>query len=85
MTRLKVLEWVSVYWFSRSGPTAAGRIYYEMTGGGTRDYFEGTKWTSTPLGVSYFPGEIVRLPKSYVLHDASQIFLCADRVLMTVC
>ncbi|KAI0655829.1 alpha/beta-hydrolase [Cubamyces menziesii] len=61
----EVLEWVSVYWFSRSGPTAAGRIYYEMTGGGTRDYFEGTKWTSTPLGVSYFPGEIVRLPKSW--------------------
>lgn len=25
----QILTWVSVYWFSRAGPAAAGRIYYE--------------------------------------------------------
>ncbi|KAI9064689.1 alpha/beta-hydrolase [Trametes sanguinea] len=61
----EVIEWISVYWFSRAGPAAAGRIYYEMTGGGKHDTFEGVKWTSVPLGVSYFPRELVRLPKSW--------------------
>ncbi|KAI0364087.1 alpha/beta-hydrolase [Pilatotrama ljubarskyi] len=61
----EVLEWISIYWFSRAGPAAAGRIYYEMTGGNSHDVFEGTKWTSVPLGVSYFPGELVRLPKGW--------------------
>ncbi|KAI8971134.1 alpha/beta-hydrolase [Trametes punicea] len=61
----EVIEWISVYWFSRAGPAAAGRIYYEMTGGGTHDTFEGTKWSSVPLGVSYFPAEIVHLPRSW--------------------
>ncbi|KAI0373866.1 alpha/beta-hydrolase [Pilatotrama ljubarskyi] len=61
----EVLEWISVYWFSRAGPAAAGRIYYEMTGGNSHDTFEGTKWTSVPLGVSYFPGELDPLPKGW--------------------
>ncbi|OSD05004.1 alpha/beta-hydrolase [Trametes coccinea BRFM310] len=61
----EVIEWVSIYWFSRAGPDAAQRIYYEMTSGGTHDVFEGAKWTDVPLGVSYFPQEIVRLPRSW--------------------
>ncbi|CDO76878.1 hypothetical protein BN946_scf184591.g3 [Trametes cinnabarina] len=61
----EVIEWISVYWFSRAGPAAATRIYYELTGGGKHDTFEGTKWTSVPVGASYFPGEPVRLPKSW--------------------
>ncbi|KAJ8496962.1 hypothetical protein ONZ51_g790 [Trametes cubensis] len=36
-----------------------------MTGGNSHDTAEGTKWTSVPLGVSYFPGEPVHLPKSW--------------------
>ncbi|CDO72047.1 hypothetical protein BN946_scf184943.g82 [Trametes cinnabarina] len=62
----EVIEWISIYWFSRAGPAAAGRIYYEMAGGGKHDAFEGTKWTSVPMGVSYFPREPVHLPKSWV-------------------
>ncbi|CDO72048.1 hypothetical protein BN946_scf184943.g83 [Trametes cinnabarina] len=65
LTRSSVIEWISVYWFSRAGPAASTRIYYEMTGGGKHDTFEGTKWTSVPVGVSYFPKELVRLPKSW--------------------
>lgn len=55
-----------MYWFSRGGPTAAGRIYYEMTGGQTHPPLTGSKWQSIPLGVSYFPAEISQLPKSCV-------------------
>ena len=62
-----MIEWISIYWFSRAGPAANIRIYYELTGRNSHDMFEGTKWTSVPLGVSYFPGEPVRLPKSYVV------------------
>ncbi|KAH9846434.1 alpha/beta-hydrolase [Lenzites betulinus] len=61
----RLLEWISIYWFSRSGPAAAGRIYYEMTSQNQHDVLEGTKYSSVPLGASYFPGELVRLPKSW--------------------
>lgn len=61
-----MLEWVSVYWFSREGPAASLRIYYEMTGGRAYDEYEGTRRTSVPFGTSYFPAEIFWLPKSYV-------------------
>ncbi|KAH9891977.1 alpha/beta-hydrolase [Cubamyces lactineus] len=61
-TEDEVIEWISIYWFSRAGPAAAGRIYYEMTGCNTHDPWHGTKWTSIPTGVSYFPCELVHLP-----------------------
>ncbi|RDX42563.1 alpha/beta-hydrolase [Lentinus brumalis] len=61
----EVLEWVSIYWFSRAGPGAAGRIYYEMANGGTGNALDGNVWQSVPLGISYFPGEVVRLPRSW--------------------
>lgn len=61
-----VLEWVSIYWFSRAGPTASARMYYEMTGG-NKNFFRGIRWTSVPLGISHFPREVARLPKSYVI------------------
>ena len=59
-----VLEWISIYWFSRAGPSASTRIYYEMTSGGTRDSNVGVKWMSVPVGVSHFPAELVRMPLS---------------------
>ena len=62
-----VLKWISVYWFSRPGPAASLRIYYEMSKGGTASgVLEGAKWTNVPVGVSYFPGELARQPKSCV-------------------
>ncbi|KAI0754652.1 alpha/beta-hydrolase [Daedaleopsis nitida] len=61
----EVLEWVSVYWFSRAGPAASVRIYYEMSAGNTRSITQSAPWSSIPLGVSYFPKEIARLPASW--------------------
>ncbi|EJF55272.1 alpha/beta-hydrolase [Dichomitus squalens LYAD-421 SS1] len=61
----EVLEWVSIYWFSRAGPAASVRIYYEMSDGGTKNITDDPGWVSVPVGVSYFPAEIVHVPKSW--------------------
>ncbi|PIL25386.1 hypothetical protein GSI_13276 [Ganoderma sinense ZZ0214-1] len=53
-----LLEWISIYYFSRAGPTASTRIYYEMSGGGQWAIGRSPGWTTIPLGVSYFPREI---------------------------
>ncbi|TBU60362.1 alpha/beta-hydrolase [Dichomitus squalens] len=59
----EVLEWVSIYWFSRAGATASTRIYYEMSNLAKGAISARPAWTSVPLGLSYFPGEIARVPK----------------------
>ncbi|KAI0325055.1 alpha/beta-hydrolase [Cubamyces sp. BRFM 1775] len=61
----EIIEWISIYWFSRAGPAASTRIYYEMTERNKHDVFEGTKWTSVPFGAAHFPGEPLRVPKSW--------------------
>lgn len=37
-----------------------------MSGGGAHETFQGVKWQSIPLGVSYFPEEVTQQPKQYV-------------------
>lgn len=63
----EVLTWISLYYFSRAGPAASVRIYYEVVrsapGGKMRDINYGT--TTTPLGISYFPKETVGLPRKW--------------------
>ncbi|KAH6907974.1 Alpha/Beta hydrolase protein [Coprinopsis sp. MPI-PUGE-AT-0042] len=54
----EVLTWVSVYWFSRCGPAATLRIYYEIT----KKADKTTEESSIPLGHSYFPKELYRVP-----------------------
>ncbi|VDB96279.1 unnamed protein product [Peniophora sp. CBMAI 1063] len=55
----EVLTWVSIYWFSRQGPTASTRIYvYE------RSVFQVPPPT-VPMGISYFPKEIFPTPRSW--------------------
>ncbi|TCD63168.1 hypothetical protein EIP91_005896 [Steccherinum ochraceum] len=51
----EVLTWVSIYWFSRAGPTASGRIYYEFL---SRMAESTPPWSPVPLGLSYFPEEV---------------------------
>lgn len=60
-----VLAWVSLYLFSTPGPAASVRIYYEVHNDGQ---WEGTYklWSNLPLGLSYFPGELLVVPKTYV-------------------
>ncbi|KAK7689868.1 hypothetical protein QCA50_006507 [Cerrena zonata] len=51
----EVLTWVSIYWFSRAGPAASVRIYYEHIQGGEEFKY---KWSSIPFGASFFPKEL---------------------------
>ncbi|KAH9979704.1 Alpha/Beta hydrolase protein [Russula compacta] len=65
----EVLTWVSIYWFSRAGPAASVRIYYEL------EKAKETIWfpkTTVPVGVSFFPKELVRFPRA-LLHAKARI------------
>ncbi|KJA16952.1 hypothetical protein HYPSUDRAFT_1105134 [Hypholoma sublateritium FD-334 SS-4] len=60
----EVLTWVSVYWFSRAGPAASVRIYYEAAQEG--NIFTDLPSITIPTGYSYFPNEIVRFPRRWL-------------------
>ncbi|CAL1713417.1 unnamed protein product [Somion occarium] len=56
----EVLTWISLYWFSRPGPAASVRIYYEVVAASD---FTRPQWISVPIGFSYFPKELMIAPK----------------------
>ncbi|TFY70301.1 hypothetical protein EVG20_g2705 [Dentipellis fragilis] len=64
-----VLTWVSIYWFSRAGPTASARIYFEHAQRG-----KGLKRFTVPLGVSRFPKELNAPPKSWLSLAGNVVF-----------
>jgi len=63
----EILTWVSIYWFSTSGPNAHIRIYYEAQHNPTdrvpnRD--RASQWVdSVKLGLAHFPRELSVIPK----------------------
>ena len=59
-----MLTWISVYWFSRAGPAASVRIYYEVTN--AKEYAT-VPWSPIPCGLSFFPKELTSLPKTCVI------------------
>ncbi|OJA19659.1 hypothetical protein AZE42_02812 [Rhizopogon vesiculosus] len=69
----EVLTWISIYWFSRAGPAASIRIYFEVG-----DDFGGFKkmgrGPSVPVGTSYFPKEIVLPPASWFRNMNNVVF-----------
>ncbi|KAF8743762.1 hypothetical protein AX14_000729 [Amanita brunnescens Koide BX004] len=58
----EVLTWISIYWFSRAGPAASIRIYYEVT---DTSFWE-TEAVSVPVGYSYFPKELAIIPRRWL-------------------
>jgi len=56
-----VLTWISLYWFSRAGPAASLRIYFELAGIETR-----LGRSTIPMGASFFPKEVVMVPAACV-------------------
>ena len=60
-----VLTWISIYYFARAGPAASCQIYYEMVHSAPGHRMRNIDWGSstTPLGLSYFPKEMVTLPR----------------------
>ncbi|KAI9431832.1 alpha/beta-hydrolase [Lactarius psammicola] len=67
----EVLTWVSIYWFSRAGPAASIRIYYEITHADKRARFPKT---SVPVGLSFFPKDLVHLPRVLLRAQAKIVF-----------
>ncbi|KAH8990639.1 Alpha/Beta hydrolase protein [Lactarius hatsudake] len=56
----EVLTWISIFWFSRAGPAASIRIYYELARTGELTIFPKT---TVPVGLSFFPKDLVRFPR----------------------
>jgi len=69
----EVLDWVTLYWFSRAGPTASLRIYYEQYQ--PDSMLRTMKYNGTPHGVSYFPKEIYSMPKSWIQTRKNLVFV----------
>ncbi|PBK97920.1 alpha/beta-hydrolase [Armillaria gallica] len=67
----EVLTWVSIYWFSREGPTASIRLYYEYTQSEDRVL---TKEPTIPLGLSYFPKEVRCYPRLWSRTEGNLVF-----------
>ncbi|KAK0464725.1 Alpha/Beta hydrolase protein [Desarmillaria tabescens] len=67
----EVLTWVSIYWFSREGPTASIRLYYEYVQSGDRVL---TKEPTIPLGLSYFPKEVRSYPRLWSRAEGNLVF-----------
>ncbi|KAI1413686.1 alpha/beta-hydrolase [Hypoxylon sp. FL1857] len=64
----EVLTWVSIYQFSEAGADANLRIYYEARHkpGGGEDLTKILEWNGkVPLGISYFPRDVIVLPSSW--------------------
>ncbi|VDB84733.1 unnamed protein product [Peniophora sp. CBMAI 1063] len=67
----EVLTWISIYWFSRAGPTASTRLYYESRVGGFGPGTDsGTFFkvydVNVPIGLSVFAGELTTPPESWI-------------------
>ncbi|PPR05383.1 hypothetical protein CVT24_007997 [Panaeolus cyanescens] len=65
----EVLTWVSIYWFSKAGPAASVRIYYEYMNMPNQ-----TPAPTIPKGISIFPKELILVPKAW-LWDSHLVFL----------
>ena len=68
-----------MYWFSRAGPAASVRIYYELTLSGEAINFPKT---TVPVGLSFFPKEPAQFPKVCVpIHSSrySRLMMGGER------
>lgn len=63
----EILTWISIYWFSRAGPAASVRIYYEVAHSTGPTSREGVaEWIPhVKLGMAYFPKELGVVPKTW--------------------
>lgn len=75
----EVLTWASIYWFSEAGPGASGFIYKEaneqLKPSGTMPFTKIQGWVTMPIGLTYFPGEISNMPRSWATRLGKIVFL----------
>ncbi|KLO06966.1 alpha/beta-hydrolase [Schizopora paradoxa] len=67
-----VLTWVSIYWFSRAGPAASVRIYYEASQSFNR---LDTYVPNVPMGISVFPKDLGVVPRSWMYAIGKVVFM----------
>ncbi|KAF5362873.1 hypothetical protein D9758_007066 [Tetrapyrgos nigripes] len=75
----EVLTWISIYQFSRAGPAANTRIYFEYMH--SKDAAPGALaagMPTIPMGVSRFPKELAVLPKSWMSHTYNNIVFVGE-------
>jgi len=69
----EVLTWVSIYWFSRAGPAASLRIYFEVMG--SSDLLDWRlQQVKVPVGVSFFPKETGQAPRAFIRAESNVVF-----------
>ncbi|KAH7913935.1 Alpha/Beta hydrolase protein [Hygrophoropsis aurantiaca] len=68
----EVLTWISIYLFSRAGPAASLRIYYEL--GGNSSSSISSVGPTIPMGVSSFPKELLVVPIAWVRSAFNVVF-----------
>lgn len=62
----EILTWISIYQFSRAGPEASVRIYYEVTHTKLEDRLKSYEYNpNVKLGLSYFPKDLIIPPSAY--------------------
>lgn len=62
-TNNEILTWVSIYYFSKSGPAAANSFYFEMEHAEPGAFVAAQAYVDVPLGISRFPKDSILLPK----------------------
>ncbi|EGN99660.1 hypothetical protein SERLA73DRAFT_88214 [Serpula lacrymans var. lacrymans S7.3] len=71
----EVLTWISIYWFSRAGPAASVRIYFEVMHNNDRSKVMLSGPAPTiPMGVSHFPKELVALPRAWIRSTGNLVY-----------
>ncbi|KAH8981703.1 Alpha/Beta hydrolase protein [Lactarius akahatsu] len=73
----EILTWISICWFSRAGPAASIRIYYELALSGEVIAFPKT---TVPVGLSFFPKDLVRSPKVLLRSKGRIVFESEHKV-----
>lgn len=62
----EILTWVSLYQFSKAGPAASVRIYYETKHAQADQYAQGAQYVpQVKLGISLFPKDVVVPPERW--------------------
>lgn len=65
-TDQEILEWISIYYFSRAGPASSVTIYYELIGKQKDELTKIAEYIpNVPLGISLFPKDVIVPPKSW--------------------
>lgn len=60
----EILTWISIYWFSRAGPAATTRIYYEFFHDPSKLPVQAGQYNAkVPMGLAHFPKELYVVPK----------------------